>query len=151
MNSLISDSMKCPLSVLCLFSLCKNFIFSPWNLQSLSTIDLMKLFMWRCTSTSNTCYTLYKIFEVLQPDQMELLGMHSTPSFLLLPSLLWFRLVAPDRTVWHFNWVQANDMLNLIVWNRTVWLFTCVQTNDWCLIELLVIQSNTWNHLTLLT
>ena len=29
--------------------------------------------------------------------------------------------------------------------------FNCVETNDWCLIEILVIHSNTWNQLTLLT
>ena len=38
--------------------------------------------------------------------------------------------------------------LNQIVRNRTLWQFNCVQTNDWCLIELLVIDSNTWSNLT---
>ena len=42
-------------------------------------------------------------------------------------------------------------MLNWNVGNRTIWSFYCVQTNDLCLIELLVINSNTWNHLTMLT
>ena len=40
--------------------------------------------------------------------------------------------------------------LNGIVWNRTVYTFNCMLIND-CLIVLLVIHSNTWNHLTLLT
>ena len=31
---------------------------------------------------------------------------------------------------------------------RTVWPFKCVQTNDWCIIDLIVIHSNTWNHST---
>ena len=31
-----------------------------------------------------------------------------------------------NRTVWHLNWIQMNDMLNWIVWNRTLWLFNCV-------------------------
>ena len=35
--------------------------------------------------------------------------------------------------------------------NKTAWSFNCVQTNDWRLIELLMIRSNTWDHLTLLT
>ena len=37
-------------------------------------------------------------------------------------------------------------MLNWIVRSRTAWWFNCAFTNDWCLIELLVIQSNTWSH-----
>ena len=40
-------------------------------------------------------------------------------------------------------------MFKLIVRNRTLWPFNSVLTNGRCLIELLVIHSNTWNHLTL--
>ena len=58
-----------------------------------------------------------------------------------------------------FNWIVSDIykylepfnfvvMLDWIVWNKTVWSFNCVETNDWCLIELLVIHGNTWNHLT---
>ena len=39
-------------------------------------------------------------------------------------------------------------MLNWIIRNRTVWLFNCIKANDWCLVELLLINNNTWNHLT---
>ena len=39
-------------------------------------------------------------------------------------------------------------MLYWIVWNRTVWSFNCVLTNSWYLIELLVLNINTWKHLT---
>ena len=39
-------------------------------------------------------------------------------------------------------------MLNWTVWIWTAWSFNYVWTNDWCLIELLVIHSNTSNHLT---
>ena len=39
-------------------------------------------------------------------------------------------------------------MLNWIVRNRIASPVNCVQTNDWCLIELLVIDNNTLNHLT---
>ena len=42
-------------------------------------------------------------------------------------------------------------MIDWIVSNKTVWSFECVWTNEWCLIELLVIYSNTWKHLTLVT
>ena len=38
---------------------------------------------------------------------------------------------------------QMTDAENWMVWYRTVWSFNCVLTNDWCLIELLVIHSNT--------
>ena len=38
-----------------------------------------------------------------------------------------------------------------IEYSDCIWLFNCVQTNDWCLIELSVINSNTWKHLILLT
>ena len=56
-----------------------------------------------------------------------------------------------NRTVWSFK-LSPNKwlMLSWIVRNRSVWSFNCVQTNNWCLIELLVIHSNTWNYLTLL-
>ena len=39
-------------------------------------------------------------------------------------------------------------MLSWMVRNRTVWSFYCVETNEWHLFELLVICSNTWEHLT---
>ena len=35
-------------------------------------------------------------------------------------------------------------MLNWIAWNRTAWSFN----NDWSLIELLVLNNNTWKQLT---
>ena len=64
--------------------------------------------------------------------------MWNTFSLLLLPGPLWPRVVSPDRVL-SMGEIELFDYLN--------W----VQTNDWCLIELLVIHSNTWNHLTLLT
>ena len=36
-----------------------------------------------------------------------------------------------------------------IVWNGTDWSFNCVKTNDWCLDRLLMLNSNTWKHLTM--
>ena len=57
-----------------------------------------------------------------------------------------------------FNWIVSDiqqylesfnfvDMLNWIVWNRTVWSFNSVK-KDWSLVELIVLNSNTWKHLT---
>ena len=40
---------------------------------------------------------------------------------------------------------------NWFVRNKTVWSINYVKINDWCLIELLVIDSNIWNDLTLLS
>ena len=65
---------------------------------------------------------------------------------LLLPRQLWPGVVAPDspiyasnRTVWHLNWVQINNLSYIELFE--IELF----------IELFVIHSNTWNNLTLLT
>ena len=66
---------------------------------------------------------------------LEIWGMSSTPSLPLLPDPLWPRVVAPDSVLSMGQIVELFDYLN--------W----VQTNDWCLIELLVIHSNTLNHL----
>ena len=44
-----------------------------------------------------------------------------------------------------FNFV---DMLNWTFRNRTVWSFNCVKTNGGRLIELLVVNINTWKYLT---
>ena len=71
-------------------------------------------------------------------------------------SPFWPEIVSPDRvlsggnkTISHLNCVQAKWlMLKWIVRNRTVWLFNWVKTNNWCLIELLLIHKNTWNHFT---
>ena len=88
------------------------------------------------------------------PVILELWGMWSTPSLLLLPGPLWPRVEAPDRALsigrieLTFKLCASKCiMINWIVWNRTVFTFK----NEWCLIKLLVIYSNTWNYLTLLT
>ena len=65
---------------------------------------------------------------------LELWGMQSTYSLPLLSSPLWTGVVASDRFL---SMGQIELFVHL--------------TNDWCLIELLVIHSNTWNYFTLLT
>ena len=99
--------------------------------------------------------------------RLELWVTRSTPLLPSLPGLLCPRVVAPDRVrsidqieqnsvlmlkwiVWNWQWDRVL-MLNWTVWNRTVFQFNCVYMNDLCLIELLVIHNNTWNHWTLLT
>ena len=56
-------------------------------------------------------------------------------TFSLLPGSLWSRVIASDRVLS----MGQKELFNYL---------NCVQTNDRCLIELLVIHSNTWNHLT---
>ena len=61
---------------------------------------------------------------------LELWEMWSTSSLPSFPGLPWLGMVAPtndsNRTVWHLNCMQTNNMLNRIVRNRTVWPFNCV-------------------------
>ena len=74
--------------------------------------------------------------------------------FSLLTGPLRSGVVAPDRVLNlcqielfdSLNSVQKLTYYNWIVNNRTLRPFNCVKTND-SLIELLVIHSNTWNHL----
>ena len=61
-------------------------------------------------------------------------GIWSTPSLRLLLGSLWPGVVAPD-TILSGGQIELFDDLN------------CVQTSD-CLIKLLVIDSNSWNNLT---
>ena len=79
-------------------------------------------------------------------------GMQNTSTLPSLPCQLWPRVAALDRVL-SVGQIELNCvlMLNWIVWNRTVLTFNCVWINDWYLIEILVIHSNTWNHLTLMT
>ena len=98
-------------------------------------------------------------------------GMQSTPLLPSLPDAFWPPVVAPDRVL-SMDQIELNCvlMLNWIAWNRTVWTFklriytklNCLKKETllvfnrkqiyyWCLIELLVIESDIWNHLTLLT
>ena len=67
------------------------------------------------------------------------LGMPSTP---LLPSD-WYHLIG-----YSMGQIELNCVLIWIVWNRTVLTFNFEWINDWCLIELLMIHRNTWNHLS---
>ena len=85
------------------------------------------------------------------PVILELWGMWSIPSLPLLPGLLWqVSIYGTNRAVQHLNcrlWQeQTNDLcktelLEIEQFNH----FNCVKTND-CLIELLVLNSNTWKH-----
>ena len=57
------------------------------------------------------------------PVILELWGMQSTPSLLLLPGPLWTGVVAPDKgPIYGPNRTNCILMLNWIVWIRTVWL-----------------------------
>ena len=47
----------------------------------------------------------------------------------------------------YLNWGQTNDLCEIELFE--IELFD--HLIDWCLIELIVIDSNIWNHLTLLT
>ena len=45
------------------------------------------------------------------PVMLELWKMRSTPSLLSLPCPLWLGpIYGSNRTVWHLNWVQTNDL-----------------------------------------
>ena len=80
------------------------------------------------------------------PVMLEIWEIWSTLSLTLHLGPLWPKVVVPDSPIYGSNkWF----MLNWIIWNRTVWPFNCVLSNEWCLIELLIIHSNTWNHLTM--
>ena len=57
---------------------------------------------------------------------LELWGIWSVPSLLLLPGPLCLGMVAPDSLIYGSN--------------RTVWFLNYVPTNDWYLIELLEIE-----------
>ena len=60
------------------------------------------------------------------PVKLELWGIRSTPSLLLLPDPLLPGVgcsYGSYRTVWHSNRVKTNGIINWIVWNRTVWSF----------------------------
>ena len=81
---------------------------------------------------------------------LELWGMQSTPSLLSLPGPYWPGVVTPDRVLSMTQIELCTNkwlILNWIVNDRTVTSFNCVPTNG-CLIELLVIHSNTWNYLS---
>ena len=85
---------------------------------------------------------------------LELWGMQSILSLLLLPGPLCPRVVALYRVLsmgqiegWHLNWVQTNDFC----WTESYEIeqfdhLTVCKKNDWCLIELLVINRNTWKY-----
>ena len=121
------------------------FIFSLFNLKfwmnynwfwpKIGTAQLAGVIEYiNCTSAETPPHSLEydpKQFDDEAPV-LEIWGMGSTPSFPLLPGPLWPRVVAPDRIlsmgqIWHFK-LCANKWLMLI--------------------KLLVIHSNTWNHLT---
>ena len=67
---------------------------------------------------------------------------------LFIGSTLWGPISGSNRTICHLNCGQTNDMLNWISWKITILSFNGVQTNNWCLTELLVLNVNTWKHLT---
>ena len=77
------------------------------------------------------------------PVMLELWGMRSTPSLLLLLGPLWPRMVAPDRDpiyglnrtkcIFMLNWIVCigTVWLNWIVWNRNVFDNLSVLTYIW--------------------
>ena len=89
---------------------------------------------------------------------LELWGTRNSFSLPLPPSLLWPIVVAPDRVLSmgkknYFTFKLCPNkwlILNWIVKNRSFFflLLTVYKHNYWYFIELLVIHSNTWNHLT---
>ena len=95
----------------------------------------------RPPTTTNECPK----YDTTQSDDealvmLKLLGMQSTPLLPSLPAPLYSDKVL-SRDHIELNCVH---MLNWIVGNRTDLTFNCVQANDWCLIEFLVIHSNSW-------
>ena len=73
---------------------------------------------------------------------------HSGPEWEhLIGSYIWVKYTRLTFKLRRNKWL----MLNWIAWNKTVGSFNSVYTNDWCLIEMSLIYSNAWNHLTLLS
>ena len=115
---------------------------------------IRRLRLWRDAKTcsANECPR----YDTKQSDGealvLELYGLSSTPLLPLLPGPFWSRMVVPDRVLsmgqiemLDSDSVQTND-LYWIVRNRTLWEFSCVSKRR--LIELLLIHTNIWNHLT---
>ena len=71
---------------------------------------------------------------------LELWKMWSTPSLALLSRPLWPGVVVQ---------VGVQSMGQIELFNHLLYLkpFNSMQTNKWCWIELLLLDSNTWNHL----
>ena len=114
-----------------------------------------RLHLWRGLTTPTNKWIGYntKLFDREAPA-LELWITWSKPSFPSLTDPLCPRVVAPDRVLsmdqielFEIYSVCKQITLNWIVRNRTFWPFNYASTNGWCLIELLVIHSTTWNNL----
>ena len=51
----------------------------------------------------------------------------------------------------YLNWMQTNDLCYIELLEIELFDYLTVCKNDWCLNELLMKYSNTWNYLTLMT
>ena len=104
--------------------------------QKAGVVEYTDLHLWWGIRPPNECsgHDIKKSDD--EPPALKILRMQSTSSLLLTPGPLWPGVVAPDRFIYGSN----------LLFHDLNW----VQTDDWCLTELLVIHSNSWNHLTLL-
>ena len=112
---------------------CHNFSFK-WQLTQLGLKNI-----WSASLQRGKTHPECPRYDIKPSDDvapaLEIWGMWCTPLLPLLPGPLRSGVVAPDRVL-SMGQIELFDYLN--------W----VQTNHWCLIELLVIHSNTWNHST---
>ena len=115
-----------------------NFAFRSREIQSYSGLSFVPPKAQLAEAVDYTNSILPSVLDMIWNHVIvRLWALRSTCSLLLLLSLLWFRVII------HFR-VLSIDQIQLCN-------YLTVKTNDWCYIELFVLHSNNWDHLTVQT
>ena len=115
-----------------------TMLSSGWSQFILWFLILHRLHLYRVVrlSTLNK-HPGYEIKQSVSeaPIMLDIWEMRCTPSLLLLSGPLWSSVVVRDkgfingsnRTAWHLNWVQSNDICLIELFGMELWLFNCKQ------------------------